>query len=511
MNLKSFLWMLFVALSVNLIAQTPEKINYQAIVRDVNNTVIANQTVGVKFVITETTPTGTIIYEETQNPTTNSHGLINLKIGTGAFVTGTLAAIDWSANSYYLTVSIDPTGGTNYSLSGASELVSVPYALHAKTVDDKDDADADPNNEIQDLQLTGNNLTITNNGTATIIDLSPYLNTTDTTLNEAEVDAYVANNGYLTSELDGDPTNEIELPTGGTNGQVLQTDGAGNYTWANKTTDTDTQLTEAEVDAFVANNGYLTSFTELDGDPTNEIELPTGGANGQVLQTDGSGNYTWVNQTVDTDTQLSEATVDAYANNNGYLTSEVDGSTTNEIQTLSIVGSDLTISGTGGNTVTLPSSSAPPFVVGQKYGGGTIVFIDTTGIHGLIVADADLGSYPYQSDGPTQTTATDYNDGQTNTATLAAASGVYDAADACAAYNGGGYTDWYLPSYTEFIIIYNNLYLLSGFNYASAIYWTSTTTTVFGGANAASYYLSGSGNLNQSVGTSSLVRPVRQF
>jgi hypothetical protein len=70
----------------------------------------------------------------------------------------------------------------------------------------------------------------------------------------------------------------------------------------NQTIDTDTQLSEAQVDGFVANNGYLTA--EVDGSTTNEIELPTGGSNGQVLKTDGSGNYAWVNQTVDTDTQL---------------------------------------------------------------------------------------------------------------------------------------------------------------------------------------------------------------
>ena len=65
-------------------------------------------------------------------------------------------------------------------------------------------------NEIQDLQLAGNNLTITNNGSATTIDLSPYLDDTDTHLTEAEVDTYVSNNGYLTSEVDGSTTNEIQ-------------------------------------------------------------------------------------------------------------------------------------------------------------------------------------------------------------------------------------------------------------------------------------------------------------
>ncbi|NJX16299.1 hypothetical protein, partial [Tamlana crocina] len=70
------------------------------------------------------------------------------------------------------------------------------------------------------------------------------------------------------------------------------TDGNGNYAWIDQTTDTDTQLNETQVDAFVANNGYLTA--EVDGSVTNEIELPTGGNDGQVLKTDGSGNYAWI-------------------------------------------------------------------------------------------------------------------------------------------------------------------------------------------------------------------------
>jgi hypothetical protein len=509
MKLKSILWLCFVAFTSNLVAQTPELINYQAIVRDVNNSVITNQSVSIKFVITEGLPNGLVIYEENQSATTNSHGLINIQIGSGLFIVGTLDAIDWSANSYYLTTSIDPTGAANYTLSGISELVSVPYALHAKTVDNADDADADPVNEIQDLQLNGNNLSITNNPAATAIDLS--IIDTDTHLNENAVDAYVANNGYITTEIDGSITNEIELPAGGINGQILQTNGSGAYTWVNKTINTDTQLNEAAVDAFVADNGFIT--TEIDGSITNEIELPVGGANGQVLQTNGSGVYTWVNQTTntDTDTQLNEAAVDAFVTNNGYITTEVDGSVTNEIQTLSISGSDLTISGAGGNTVTLPTTGGTAgYKIGQKLEGGTIIFVDSTGLHGKIVADADLlGSYAYQSNGPNQVSgATSYYDGSANSTALTAAGGVYDAADACAAFGDG---NWYLPSYAEFVLIYNNFHLLSGFDFSVAIYWTSTTTTVFGGSTGAAYYLTGSANFNQTVSTLSKVRPMRQF
>jgi trimeric autotransporter adhesin len=120
----------------------------------------------------------------------------------------------------------------------------------------------------QDLSLTGNTLSLTNDGTT--VDLSAYLDNTDTQLTEAEVDAFVANNGYLTSftEVDGDATNEIQdISLVGTDltissGSTIDLSGI----------DTDTQLTEAEVDAFVANNGYLTSFTEVDGDATNELQ-----------------------------------------------------------------------------------------------------------------------------------------------------------------------------------------------------------------------------------------------
>lgn len=514
MNLKTTLWLCLMLLTTNLMAQAPDIINYQAIVRDANNTVITNQNVSVKFIITETSATGNVAYEEIHSPTTNSHGLINLKIGTGTLVNGTLAGIDWSSNSYFLTTSIDPNGASNYTLSGTSELVSVPYALHAKTVDDKDDADADPTNEIElpTGGVDGQVLKTDGTGNYSWIDQSTDTDT-DTQLTEVQVDAFVANNGYLTAELDADPTNEIELPTGGTNNQVLKTDGSGNYAWVNQTvdTDTDTQLTETQVDAFVANNGYLTA--ELDADPNNEIELPTGGTNNQVLKTDGAGNYAWVNQTVDTDTdtQLNEAAVDAMVANNGYLTAEVDGSITNEIQTLSISGTTLSISGTGGNSVTLPTSGASTsYSIGQQLDGGTIIFVDSSGLHGLIVANADLAvTYAYQSGGYTQVSgATSYYDGSANTMALAAAGGTYPAAEACVAHGDG---NWYLPSFTECLVIYQNLHLLDGFNFTSGNYWTSTTTSVFGGVTGAVFYLTGAHSFSYDVANTASVRPIRQF
>jgi hypothetical protein len=160
------------------------------------------------------------------------------------------------------------------SLNGSVPQISL-FTNDAGYITSPNDADADPLNEIQDLDLVGNILTITNNGTATEIDLSQYLDDTDTHLTESEVDAMVSNNGYLTSftELDGDITNEIQDLQ--LNGNILTITNNGTATQIDLSQyldDTDTHLTESEVDAMVSNNGYLTSFTELDGDPTNELQ-----------------------------------------------------------------------------------------------------------------------------------------------------------------------------------------------------------------------------------------------
>ncbi|MEW7278283.1 hypothetical protein ABW636_06780 [Aquimarina sp. 2201CG1-2-11] len=117
---------------------------------------------------------------------------------------------------------------------------------------------------------------------------------------------------YAINGPDADPTNEIELPTGGTTGQVLVTDGSGNYSWiTDKVDDVDTDATnEIELPAGGTNGQVLVTdglgnyswitdkVDDGDTDATNEIELPTGGTTGQVLVTDGSGNYSWVTDNV---------------------------------------------------------------------------------------------------------------------------------------------------------------------------------------------------------------------
>ncbi len=129
--MRSFLVYIFLFLYLGVFSQAPNYINYQAIARDASGTILASSNIGVKFKILQGSPTGTVSYEETNNVTSSSSGIFTVAIGAGTAVTGSLSAIDWASGPYYIEVSIDPAGGTSYSVVGVSQLLSVPYALYA--------------------------------------------------------------------------------------------------------------------------------------------------------------------------------------------------------------------------------------------------------------------------------------------------------------------------------------------------------------------------------------------
>ncbi len=125
------LFMLVAALliTVNVFAQAPQKMSYQAVLRNSSSTLITSAPVGMKISILQGSSTGTTVYAETQMPTTNTNGLASLEIGTGTVLSGNFATINWANGPYFIKTETDPVGGTNYTITGTNELMSVPYAL----------------------------------------------------------------------------------------------------------------------------------------------------------------------------------------------------------------------------------------------------------------------------------------------------------------------------------------------------------------------------------------------
>ena len=132
---KLYTFISAVILSVSLWAQAPQKMSYQAVIRGANNVLVVEKPVGVRISILQGSETGSTVYTETHTPTTNTNGLASLSIGAGKSPSSDFSKIDWSKGPYFVKTETDVAGGTNYQLTSVSELMSVPYAIHAKTAE----------------------------------------------------------------------------------------------------------------------------------------------------------------------------------------------------------------------------------------------------------------------------------------------------------------------------------------------------------------------------------------
>lgn len=135
---KLFLVLAAVLLIATVWAQSPNKMSYQAVIRNASNNLVTSTAVAMQISILQGSTSGTAVYVETQTPTTNANGLVSIEIGGGAVVSGNFSNINWANGPYFVKTETDPdgaTGGISYTITGTSQLVSVPYALHAKTAE----------------------------------------------------------------------------------------------------------------------------------------------------------------------------------------------------------------------------------------------------------------------------------------------------------------------------------------------------------------------------------------
>ncbi len=229
-------------------AQAPQLINYQAVARHANTGAeLANREVYLQVQVRAGGPSGNIVYQEShENIITDAFGLFSIHIGGGNMLAGNFSQISWGYNSHWLDISMDI--GAGLLPFGAMQFVSVPYALHAGTVANVDDADADPSNELISNVVFNNEastLTIEEAGVNFDVDLSALANTPD---------------------ADADPTNEL-------------------INTVNFNTGTSTLTIEEAGVNFDVDLSALANTPDADADPTNEL-IPIGGLSlsGTMLQ-----------------------------------------------------------------------------------------------------------------------------------------------------------------------------------------------------------------------------------
>ncbi len=282
-------------------AQTPKNFSYQAVFRDASNNLVTNQQISMQISILQTSTDGTAIYVETQNPETNLNGLISIEIGTGES-NDDFSIIDWSNGPYFIKTETDIEGGTNYTITGTSQLLSVPYALYAKTAE-----------TVENINITGN---------------------------ETAFDSWDKNN---TDDFSGDYNDLTNQPN------LFD----GNYSSLNGTPQNVSELTN---DA-----GYLTEYTETDPDFNSWNKDYSDLINTPTNLSDFTNDVGYITDYTETDPIFNNwdkdyadlintpENISTFTNDAGYLTSytEIDGDNTNEIQNLNEV---LTEGNTGGNS-----------------------------------------------------------------------------------------------------------------------------------------------------------------
>lgn len=282
-------------------AQAPDAFKYQAVVRNSSGNILGNQAVGMQLIIHQGSATGTAVYTETFATTTNAYGLVNLEIGTGT-TSGNFSSINWANGPYFIETAVDINGGTAYSSLGTSQLVSVPYALYAEVagsaaIDNVNDADADPTNELQTwTSLPGIPADILDGDDVGDADSDPT-NELQTWTSLPGIPADILD-GDQVNDADSDPLNEIQTLSLAANNLSLTSGGSVSLTPYLDNTDAQT-LTLVGNSLSISNGN---SVTVPNGDITDVVAgngLTGGGSAGSVTLTANATNGLNVDATSD--------------------------------------------------------------------------------------------------------------------------------------------------------------------------------------------------------------------
>ena len=223
-------------------AQAPLSFNYQAVARDAGGHVIIGP-IAARFKLHEDNAQGMIRYVETHTTTTNDQGIFNLQVGKGSVINGSMSTIDWAHHSYFIETEIKTNSSADFISMGTTPLLSVPYALYAAQSGNTLDAgegieiqnntitntgDLSSTNELQTLDVNGNQLSISNGNTVTLPTGTTYTEGAGIDINGNTISAndISATNEIQTLSING---NQLSLSNGGGSVQLP----AGNTSWTN--------------------------------------------------------------------------------------------------------------------------------------------------------------------------------------------------------------------------------------------------------------------------------------
>ncbi|WP_428224330.1 beta strand repeat-containing protein [Flavobacterium sp.] len=294
--MKKILTLFLLLVSGLAIGQAPNKMSYQAVIRDASNNLLTNTLIGTKVSVLQGSSAGTVVYSETHTTSTNTNGLITLEVGTGAVVSGTFSSIDWSTGNYYIKTETDSTGGSNYTISGISQLLSVPYALYANSSGASSGDNLGNHTATQNINIGTNYISDDGTNKGLKSDGNGLFNFTE---------------GYTSFGNGNNTTSELALSnTSGINWFIGANRFTGNYAGAFTIGG---QISKT----FVIYNGNSNDLLSLRNsnvgiglnNPTEKLEvngktkttnfqMTNGATNGYLLQSDASGNATWVNPNV---------------------------------------------------------------------------------------------------------------------------------------------------------------------------------------------------------------------
>ena len=248
-----------VLFTANVFAQTPQKMSYQAVIRNSSNALVTSVTVGMRISILQGSATGTAVYTETQTPTTNANGLVSIEIGNGAG----FSAINWANDVYFIKTETDPIGGSNYTITGTSQLLSVPYALYAKTAESITGGITETDSLFNASVAKSITAVDTSKWTSKSNFSGSYTDLSNKPAIPTQTSQLTNNSGFLTSYTETDPLFNASVAKSitavDTSKWTSKSNFSGSYTDLSNKPAIPTQTSQ-----LTNNSGFLTSYTETD-------------------------------------------------------------------------------------------------------------------------------------------------------------------------------------------------------------------------------------------------------